>query len=168
MSPALPVAAFSEIYASHHGWLHTWLRRRMGCSHLAADLTHDTFLRLLSKPSVIDQVREPRAFLSTIAHGLMVNHLRRQELERAYLHALAVLPEAVCPSPESRAIVLETLLEIDAMLDGLPAKVRQAFLLSQLEGLPYAEIAERLSVSISMIKKYMLQATLHCMQFEPH
>lgn len=60
-------------------------------------------------------------------------------------------------------MVLETLHEIDALLDGLPPKARSAFLLSQLEGLKYADIATRLGVSVSMVKKYMLQAMTHCM-----
>ena len=38
------------------------------------------------------------------------------------------------------------------MLDGLGPKVKQAFLLSQLEGLGYADIAVRLGVSISSVK----------------
>lgn len=157
-----PVA---ELYADHHGWLSGWLRKKLGCAHHAADLAHDTFVRVLSTPPT-HELREPRAYLTTVAHGLMVNHLRRRELERAYLDALAWLPEPVSPSPESRALTIETLLEIDALLDGLPPKARQAFLLSQLEGLRYAEIAERLKVSLSMVKKYMLQAVTHCMRIE--
>ena len=68
------------------------------------------------------------------------------------------------PSPEAQALILETLTELDALLDRLPARVRQAFLLAQLEGLTYAVIAERLGVSERMVKKYMAQAMLHCLE----
>jgi RNA polymerase sigma factor (sigma-70 family) len=138
----------------------------MGCADNAADVAQDTFVRILSRPLDWHTLREPRAYLSTVAHGLMVNQLRRQAMERAYLAALAARPDDVMPSPESRALVVEALVEIDALLDGLNPKARQAFLLSQLEGLPYAEIAQRLDVSLSMVKKYMLQAVTHCMQVE--
>ncbi len=165
MHAILPADPVAELYQSHHTWLFGWLRKKLGCAHNAADLAHDTFLRVLRAPPT-GQLREPRAFLTTVAHGLMVNQLRRQALERAYLDALAWLPPASCPGPESRALVIETLLEIDALLDGLPPKARQAFLLSQLEGLRYADIAERMGVSLSMVKKYMLQAVSHCMRIE--
>jgi RNA polymerase sigma-70 factor (ECF subfamily) len=158
-----PVA---DLYARHHGWLSGWLRKKMGCADNAADLAQDTFVRILCRPLDWSQVREPRAFLSTVAHGLMVNQLRRQAMERAYLDALAAQPGQSSPCPESRALVVEALMEIDALLDGLPPKARLAFLLSQLEGLPYAQIAERLHVSLSMVKKYMLQAVTHCMRIE--
>ena len=151
-------------YTTHHGWLHGWLRRKLGCTEAAADLTHDTFLCLLTKHRDLADVDRPRAFLGAIAHDLMVNHLRRQALEHSYFDALASHPEAENASPESRALIIETLLEIDAMLDGLPDKARQAFLLSQLDGLRYAEIAEHLGVSLSMVKKYMLRAMTHCLR----
>lgn len=159
-----PLTSLTHWYAAHHGWLHGWLRRKLGCTDTAADLTHDTFLRLLTKNRDLAGVEQPRAFLGAIAHDLMVNHLRRQALERAYLDALASHPEAESTGPESRALIIETLLEIDAMLDGLPDKARQAFLLSQLDGLRYVEIAEHLGVSLSMVKKYMLRAMTHCLR----
>lgn len=95
----------------------------------------------------------------------MVDLFRRRTLERAYLEMLALIPEGYAPSPEQRQSLLESLQQIDAMLDGLGPKVKQAFLLSQLEGLGYADIAARLGVSVSSVKKYMAKATEHCLLF---
>jgi RNA polymerase sigma-70 factor (ECF subfamily) len=159
--------SLEKVYSSHHNWLYSWLWRKLGSREDAAELAQDTFLRLLScKPA--ETLQEPRAYLRTVAHGLMVNHWRRLELERAYLDALAVHPELEEPSPEQRALVLETLIRIDAMLDKLPPKVRQAFLLSQLDGLTYVQIAAELGVSDRMVKKYMAQAMLQCMLLLDH
>lgn len=149
------------LYCDHHGWLLGWLRRKLGDAHEAADLSHDTFVRILTSRDVAG-IREPRAFLATVAGGLVANHYRRRVIEQAYLEAISLLPEPQAPSPEQRAIVMETLLEIDRMLDGLPSKARRAFLLSQLEGLTYAEIAVQLGVSLSMVKQYMRRATQQC------
>ncbi|MBB2896284.1 sigma-70 family RNA polymerase sigma factor [Pseudomonas sp. AS2.8] len=152
------------LYLDHHGWLRERLQRRLGCLGQAADLAQDTFVRLLAREGELERLREPRAFLATVAQGLLANHWRRQALERAYLEALAARPQAVQPSPEAQALILETLTELDALLDCLPGRVRQAFLLAQLEGLTYAVIAERLGVSERMVKKYMAQAMLHCLE----
>ena len=84
------------------------------------------------------------------------------EEERAYLEALAQLPEPEVPSLESQALVMETLVAIDRLLDGLKPVVREAFLLSQLDGLTYPQIAERLGLSVSSIQQYMTQAFAHC------
>ena len=105
-----------RFYADHHGWLNGWLRRQLGCSQRAADLAQDTFVRVLSKDDDMAAIREPRAYLHTIAKGLLINHWRRRQIEQAYLDALALQPEPVAPSPESQALIVETLLRIDAML----------------------------------------------------
>ena len=155
-------AIVQDLYLAHQGWLQGWLRKKLGCAFEAADLMHDTFIRVLSGQDA-GQIREPRAYLTTVAHGLMVNHLRRKELERAYLQALALLPEPEPQGPETRALVLETLMEIDALLDGLPPKVRRAFLLSQLEGCTHAEIAADLGVSVSSVRQYLTRAVRQCL-----
>nr|WP_211091426.1 sigma-70 family RNA polymerase sigma factor [Pseudothauera rhizosphaerae] len=158
--------AVSDLYRNHGSWLHGWLRKKLGCVWEAADLTQDTFVRVLSSPAAggqLDDLREPRHFLAAVARRVMVDHLRRRALEKAWLEVLALQPEPVAHSPETRALILETLCQIDAMLDGLGPRPRQAFLLSQLEGLGYAEIAQRLQVSVSSVKKYMARATEHCL-----
>lgn len=155
-------ASIDAIYREHHGWLLGWFRRRLGGASCAADLAHDTFVRLMvSRDAQV--LNEPRAFLRTLAHGVVVNHWRRQDIERAWLEAVAVLPEPLAPSPEERLLALETLCRIDAMLDRLNPKARTAFLLAQLDGLGYAEIAAQLKVSQRMVKKYMAQAMLQCL-----
>ncbi|MBC8651998.1 sigma-70 family RNA polymerase sigma factor [Pseudomonas sp. MTM4] len=152
-----------RLYVDHQGWLNGWLRRQLGCSQKAADLAQDTFVRVLTKDHGLEAIREPRAFLHTVARGLLINHWRRKQIEQAYLDALALQPEAFAPSPESHALVVEILLQVDAMLARLPEKVRRAFLLSQLQGMTYGAIAAELGVSERMIKKYMAQAMLHCL-----
>nr|WP_320167387.1 sigma-70 family RNA polymerase sigma factor [uncultured Methylophaga sp.] len=139
-----------------------WLRKKIGCSFDAADLMQDTFSKILQKDD-LGSIKEPRAYLTTVAHGLMVNHVRRKDIERAYLDALENMPEVDVPSPESLNIMVETLAKIDEMLDGLPERVRSAFLWCQLEGLSHAEIASRLSVSVSSVRQYIAKALLHCL-----
>ncbi|MNU05701.1 putative RNA polymerase sigma factor FecI [compost metagenome] len=51
---------------------------------------------------------------------------------------------------------------MDALLDGLPPKVRTAFLLSRLDGLGYKEIAAQLGVSLRSVESYMAKAIRHC------
>ncbi|MFX1678641.1 sigma-70 family RNA polymerase sigma factor [Mitsuaria sp. CC2] len=156
-----------HLYRGHHQWLVGWLRRRLGCPHHAADLAHDTFTRVLVRREALTwqaEVGGGKALLSTIAHGLMVDHLRRAALERAFLEALSLIAQDQTPSIEDQQVMLETLVEVDAVLRGLPAKVQQAFLLSQIDGLPYGEIARELGVSLSSVQQYMTKAFSACYQ----
>ncbi len=156
----------SEFYLNHNAWLCAWLRKKIGFSSGntldAADISQDTFLRLLLKKD-LETIIEPRAYLTHIAHGLLVSKIRRQDLEKSYLDALMHFSPTDVPSPELRLIVLETLVSLDNMLDGLPPKVRSAFLLLQLEGNSYSEIAKKLAVSTRTVGNYIAKAMLHCM-----
>lgn len=151
------------LYSEHHGWLKGWLNRKLGNSCDAADLAHDTFVRLLARQVARPLGSEPRALLTHIAKGLMIDRWRRQAIERAYLETIAHLPPAEVPSPEVRWLVLETLWRIEALLRELPEKTRETFILSQIEGLTYAQIADRLGVSLISVKRYMRDAFIACL-----
>lgn len=153
----------SSLYIQHHGWLQGWLRKKLGCQHKAADLAQDTFLRLLIKQIETYDFSTPRIYLAHIANGLLVDHWRRQTLERQYLAALSLHETDVAGSLDVQAVIIETLVEIDKMLSKLPAKVSQAFLLAQIDGLTYKEISAIIGVSERMVKKYMATAMLHCL-----
>ena len=77
--------SLETLYCDHHGWLQSWLRRRLGNASDAADLV---------KPVArgFDSFGEARAYLRTVASGLCVDLWRRREIEQAWLHTLTALP----------------------------------------------------------------------------
>lgn len=52
-----------SLYSNHRGWLYAWLRKKLSCSHRAADLTQDIFVRLLCRKEPV-LIQEPRAKFS--------------------------------------------------------------------------------------------------------
>ncbi|WP_437879734.1 sigma-70 family RNA polymerase sigma factor [Pseudomonas sp. LRF_L74] len=152
--------AIGRLYVEHHRWLQGWLQARLNNSADAADLAQDTFVRLLQRR--VEALVEPRAYLRTVARGLVIDLWRRRDIERAWLETIARLPEAEAPSPETGLLVIESLMAIDRLLDELPAAVREAFLLAQLEGMTCPKIAERLGVSLSTVERHIAKALRHC------
>lgn len=153
------------LYREHSGWLHGWLRQRLNNSADAADLAQDTFIRVLLARTA-GTLKEPRHYLATIARGLTIDLYRRRSLESAYLEALAQQPERYAPSAETHTAILDTLMAIDRMLDGLGPRTRAVFLAVQLDGLSYEKTSERLSVSVSTVRKHLARALMHCLLVE--
>ncbi|MCD0501659.1 sigma-70 family RNA polymerase sigma factor [Bordetella petrii] len=151
----------AALYQAHHTWLTGWLRGKLGNPHDAADVAHDTFVRVLQS-RLAASIQEPRSYLSTIARGLVVDLWRRRALEQAYLEALEAVPAEHLPSLEAQALIQEQLVRLDRMLNGLGSKVKQAFLLSVVEGTPYPVIAERLGISVRTVSNYMAKAMERC------
>ncbi|TBU92179.1 RNA polymerase subunit sigma [Stutzerimonas kirkiae] len=157
----MPHSHLDQLYREHHAWLYGWLRRRLCKREDAADMAQDTFLGVL-RSGQAEQLREPRAYLQTLAKRMLWDFWRRQELERNYLAALAELPETCAPSEEELALLSEAILLLDQLLGDLPDKVRHAFLLNRLEGMTHPQIAAHLGVSLSTVERWIRQALVHC------
>ena len=166
MATETPSSNIETLYSSHHGWLQGWLRRRLGDSSDAADLAHDAFVRLIQKPRRFDSPPEARAYLRAMANGMCVDLWRRRQIEQMWLEELAARPQAVAPSTEHQAIVIQALLEIDAMLRSMPVKAANAFVMAVACDMTDKEVAEELGVSTRMVRKYVAQAMLHCLVLE--
>ncbi len=150
------------LYGDHHGWLKGWLQRRLGNAADAGDIAHDVFLRLIVKPASrgFATPQEARAYLRAMARGICTDQWRRREVEQAWLDTLAAQDEPFEPSPEHRALVIETILEIGGLLARLSDKAQRAFVLAQIYGCTTPEIATQLAVSERMVQKYLAGAML--------
>lgn len=153
-----------DLYSEHHGWLLGWLRRKLGCAHNAADVAQDTFARILATRESVGAIREPRAYLSTTARRLMIDQARRRQIESAYLQELMLTVDTLqgFQSPEQLHATLQALEQIAFLLEGLAEKPRQAFVLYYLDGLTQRQIASQLRLSERTVRKYLIQALLHC------
>ncbi|AZE71735.1 RNA polymerase sigma-70 factor, ECF subfamily [Pseudomonas synxantha] len=157
---------FEQLYVDHHSWLCSLLRRKLGNSVDAADLAHDVYLKLIKKGRVPSS-EDSRCHLTQIARGMVIDLYRRRRLEACYLDALKLQVEPLAPSEERRALVAETLTQIDDALHSKPAKARQALLLCKLHGMGHRDIATELKVSVSSVEKYIASGLRACYPFVP-
>lgn len=158
----------SNMYRQNYTWLHAWLRKKTLCEHNSADIAQDTFVRVLTSKNTLNNVREARAYLTSIAKNLLIDRARRQKLEQAYLAELTLETEdiagTVVVSPEEINETLCLLEQICIVLEGLSANAQQAFIRHYLEGETQVVIAQDLSVSTKMVQKYLVQALVKCRQ----
>ncbi|WP_417536505.1 sigma factor-like helix-turn-helix DNA-binding protein [Methylophaga sp.] len=66
-------------------------------------------------------------------------------------------------SAEQHHLIIDTLLQIEHMLDEMSERGRQIFLLAQLDGLSFAEISRRLNVSVATVRKHFIRAMAQCL-----
>jgi len=158
----LDPSTLHQLYSDHNSWLKGWLRVRLGNAADASDLAQDTFVRVMTARHTTP-IREPRGYLSAIARSLLIDKSRRRAIEQAYLQALALRPEPVEVSPEVRLSIIEMLVSIDTLLDGLGTRTREIFLAVQLEGLNYVAAGERFGVSVTTVKNHLVRAMTQCL-----
>lgn len=153
---------FHALYCDHHGWLLAWLRRKLGCPHHAADVAQNTFLRVLAARDALNEVAQPRAWLTTTAKRLLIDEARRQQVEQAYLAALQLsfADQEGFPSPEQTLAAVQALMQLSAVLQAVSDKARHAFVRHYLDGETHAVVAGELAVSTKMVQKYLAQVLL--------
>ncbi len=163
-----PLPSVESLYRDHRGWLLGWLRGRLGRAAEAADLTQDTFVRLLGSKGrrPFDSTAQARAYLRTTAQNLCINLWRRQEIEQAWRDTLAATPAAHHPSAERSAIVLQALAEISELLHRLPARTAQAFTLAVVCQMSDDEVGAELGISGRMVRKHVARAMLGCLTLQ--
>ncbi|WP_397451776.1 sigma-70 family RNA polymerase sigma factor [Pseudomonas sp. NA-150] len=149
------------LFRHHYGWLCERLRRYSGVS--AEDIAAEVFAQLLASPGVVP-IREPRALLTTIAQRLLYQFWRRRKLEQRFFDGLHEDFDVHQISPEDGAQALEALQAVDVSLDSLPKQVKATFLLSQINGLTYPQIAAELGICQRSVSVYMTKAFTRCMR----
>ncbi|EPF88115.1 ECF sigma factor FemI [Acinetobacter gyllenbergii] len=152
----------NTLYRHHHSWLYQWLKRRLNQSEDAADLAHDTFIRILKRKDQL-YFDQPRALLTTVAKGLLINWYQRKSIEKAYLEALASRAEYDEITPEQKLSAIESLCLINQLLNQLPERQQQVFIWSQLEGLTQQEIATRLNISTRTVMRDLVTVLTQCL-----
>lgn len=131
-----------RFYADHRDGVFRYLRRIVGGHEIATDLTQEVFLRV-SRAGLPD-ASEPgrRAWVFKIARNLALNHVRddRRRPLASGVH------EAVTPGTQELGVALR------GAIAALPSLERDLFLLREMAGLSYSEIATTCDVSIETVR----------------
>lgn len=151
----------AELYRSHFDDLVGFLTRRVASRELAADLVQELFLRLLSRDGSVAAIRHDRGFLFRSARHLAVE-VRRTPRWRDVPQEPLPEPTALVPSPEVSLADRQTVDRLAVVIERLPPRCREAFVLHKFEHLTYPQVAKHLGISVSAVEKHMARALDAC------
>lgn len=144
---------------SYLAYIRNCLRRKGRTREDAEDLVQEAFLRLELYCRKGREVLQPEAFLMRTAMNLSVSGYRRDQVSPIERHGADVSTLLPLADPPDEVFAAEERLKaIQRILETVGHRARDAFLLHRLGGFSYAEIAQRLSVSISTIEKDIASA----------
>jgi RNA polymerase sigma factor (sigma-70 family) len=163
--PAGESKAFvAELVARHGGRLRRFLAARLRNTADIGDLAQEVYLRLL-RVEHHDHIRNPEAYLLTIAGHVLQQHALASAALPVTVDTMdELIDERIADESDPVASLhLERRLAVlDKALSRLPPKARAAFILQRRDGCTVDEIAVRLGISRSMVKKYLAKAILQC------
>ena len=155
-----------ERLAEDHGDdLLRYISRRVRTSADARDIAQEAYVRLL-RTERKDLIRDPMPYLYRIAANVLYEFelKRREDLSGMLRWSSEYRVQHAEAAPQiggdAESLALQDRLE--SVLRQLSPTCRAVLLLHRNEGMTYDEIAERIGISSSMVKKYLSQALQHC------
>lgn len=121
-----------------------------------ADLRQEVYVRVCeaAQKEIPDQAK---AFVFRTARNLLIDRVRREHVVPieavSDLDALDVAIDE--PGPDRAALARDELRRLQAALDRLPPRCREAFVLGRIEGLPGREIAARMGISEAAVSMHI-------------
>ena len=140
--------------------LYFFLLSRLKNEQDARDVVQEVYLRLL-RLGPGELVRHPHAYVYFVASQVMAQfRMRAKHNPLVYdstllRHRDAELAEIGADSVAAPWLALS---EVEGLLEGLPSMHRDVLVMRKLDGLSWAQIAERLGISVHTVKKYLCEA----------
>lgn len=153
------MTSFESQVLPHLDLLYRVALRMSGDPAMAEDLVQDAMLKALRGWDKFRQGSNLRAWLVTIVRNEYISgwRKRRRAPTQVAQDEVPETPDQGNPDPEGR--FFEQLMdeEVTAALDSLPDEFREVVVLSDLEGLPYAEVSEALGIPMGTVKSRLFR-----------
>jgi RNA polymerase sigma-70 factor (ECF subfamily) len=146
--------AFRELLARHGDAVYRFLGRQIGDWDMAADLTQEVFLKVITAGQDFRGDASFRTWLFQVARNAAIDAVRfRRRRPDGDARSLEAPPVGVPEAPplgerlaedtdggDQRTLLGEQCRALEAGLERLPPEQREAFLLREMEGLSFPEI----------------------------
>lgn len=153
--------------------LRGFLRRRLGNEADAEDVYQDTMVQLVNALNIAENpIEQVGAWLFRVAKNLIINKAKKKHEEPypatqydddgSVLHDFSELFAADSNDlPDVKYLRAMVWEEFDAALAELPEEQREAFILTEMEGLPVKEVAQAAGISVNTLLSRKHYAVLH-------
>jgi len=146
---------FRSIFDQYYETIRSFAYYKTGDVDLADDIVQEVFLKIwTNRKEVKDDT--VKSLLYTIASNIIKNHFKHQKV--VFNFQKNDQPNELSDETDSNLRQEELNRKLQDALAEIPEKSREVFLMNRIEGLTYADIADRLGLSVKAIEKRMSEA----------
>lgn len=143
---------FKHIFDTFFDAIRSYIYYRVPDQEVASDIAQDVFMRIWEKSGQLD-ARNIKPLLYKMARDMTTDHFRKQQVRADFAKDMVYDNETASPQEQMQFEELKG--KYAEALACLPDDQRETFLMSRNEELKYAEIAERLGISVKAVEKRM-------------
>ncbi len=154
----------TALYQNYNETLVRYLTIRLRSRQDAVEVAQEAYIRLLRRDNLED-IDCFQSFLFRTATNISIDLQRqRTRLAKNFTKSKILFGNIDEITPERELDARQTLDELRKALDELPPKCKQAFMLYKFKNMSHTEIAEKMDLSVSSIRKYIARGLAFCMQ----
>ena len=154
----LDKGAFEELFRSFFPSQVLFAQKYVPDQDTAKEIVHNVFLNLWEKRQQVDAGSPMKSYLFTSVHNRCLNYIRDQKKFDRDETRFQRLDSTEFSDGVDRLEEQELEQRIYDALQALPEKCKEVFMLNRFEGLKYAEIAEKLNISVKTVETQMSRA----------
>jgi RNA polymerase sigma-70 factor (family 1) len=152
-------AAFTEIYERYWSRLLAYAMGVIRQQSDAEDIVQELFVSIWRRRRELHVERALSTYLYNSIRYLAIRHIEKNSTYSDYLQRLGFWIAGMgAPDVEADLHGRELQRQIDQLIQELPEKMREVFVLSRRQHLSYKEIAERLSISEETVRKQVYKS----------
>jgi RNA polymerase sigma-70 factor (ECF subfamily) len=151
--------AYRILYDKYYDWLCNYIFKLTLDKDLAKDLVQDVFVRLWERKESLIITTSLKSYLFKACYREFLMYQRNSKtiapISFVDQTRIAIVQETY---EEKIALKNQKVSKLYALIDKLPPKCRQIFVLSKIDKLKYKEIAEDLNISVKTVEAQMSKA----------
>jgi RNA polymerase sigma-70 factor (ECF subfamily) len=155
---SLDRSGFELLFRKYFPSLTHFARKYVPDNDTAKEIAHDVFLNLWAKRDNVDSSTSLKSYLFTSVYNRCMNYIRDQRKFNRDSKILDIIEQEVQEVPHDHLETMELESKIIESLNSLPDRCREIFMLSRFEEMSYAEIAERLGISVKTVETQISKA----------
>jgi RNA polymerase sigma-70 factor (family 1) len=155
---ALNAKQFEQLYSSHSTLVYRICYGMVKDSDLAKEMTQDIFMSIWERRDKLEITESFEQYLTRAAKLQVFQHYRKKASETKYLNHTR---EDICVSDnctENQIFYNDLKEDVGQIIDRLPCRCREVYILSREKGLTNSEIASRLLISVKTVEKHLTKA----------
>ncbi|CAN5410733.1 RNA polymerase sigma-70 factor [soil metagenome] len=151
---SLNLSSFEKLFKEHFKPLCSFAKKYVKDQDEAKGIVHDVFVNVWDKKETIASDANYSSYLFTAVRNRCLNHIR----DNKKIVRIDRIPEDARSYQDTTIEAGELEYAIELALLDLPEKCREVFELSRLEGLKYAQIAEKMKISEKTVEAQITKA----------
>ncbi|MGE4587718.1 MAG: RNA polymerase sigma factor [Mangrovibacterium sp.] len=150
--------AFEKLFEIYHRRLYAFV---LGLTHSKEDseeIVQNAFIRIWENRAQFKEEYPFDAYLFSIARNAFLNYNRKNINRRIFEEHFEIYTELSQESTDQYVLFKETKTIIETLINAMPPKRREIFILQKIEGLSRKEISEKLNISVVTVDSHLLKA----------